>query len=340
MEIQRVYEKIINISASEMYCKDLDALILEKLRQKYNNRCENFTYIKDIKSIVRRSMLQLTKDQLDGSGTVSVMFSADAVVYEEGTIMVGCKILDIDRANLITCEYQNSLIYIKANHNLSFLKKNDKIICKVLRAGYAKEQKIVSINAQMYFCPKEFIIFAIKTPIGSLTNEQAELVNKKLEEIKAQEDNTTRKQKMWAYFSKLFFPFKETYSGKLKKLDLIKTAKQIADKKFNDASNKYMCLTRHPMVEKSEPLIYQIEYESLAEVITGKSESVQKTIMHDSSKMGDLQIVARDLFSALMELLHDYYTYIRMINEILKVYDDEEITRNKSLWTAYEHLKI
>jgi DNA-directed RNA polymerase subunit E'/Rpb7 len=116
MDIQRIYEKTLNLRPDEMYTKNLDDFILKKLREKYNNRCENSTFIKEIKSIVNKSMIKMAKDQLDGSGQINVQFLADAVVYEEGSVIVGCEIKKIEKTESIACEYGNLIIFIKPNY--------------------------------------------------------------------------------------------------------------------------------------------------------------------------------------------------------------------------------
>jgi hypothetical protein len=332
MEIQRVYEKTLNLSAVDMLNANLDSLIFDILKEKYENRCENFTFIKKIKSIIKRSMVTLNKDQLDGSGTVNIQFLADSIIYEENSIMVGCKIIEIIRSNLITCKYANTLVCIRADPSLSTLKKDDKIIVRVLRAGYAKDQKTVSIYGQMYFCPREFIIFLITPP----TEKYKKVITQTLLNIDGQlavrdKLNKTQKTK-WDYFANLFYPFKQKpeESSAFKKIDMITVAKSIVSGKVP----KYQYLTRHPAQIKSEPFIHSITEESIVSAL--KKQNVPD--MFDKSKMGELQIIKKDLFSAINEYLFDYLSYIKMLNELAQ-YTIEEFNAHKHVWAIYEYVK-
>ena len=81
------------------------------------------------------------------------------------------------------------------------------------------------------------------------------------------------------------------------------------------------------MKEKSEPVLFSVDHEALI--------SNKKTEMFDKSKMGDLQIVQRDLFEVVMIFLTDYLTYIKMLNDVVTTYGDD----HKHLWAIYEYIK-
>ncbi len=443
MEIERTYEKILNISAVEMYTKDIDGMILDKLRQTYNGRCENSTLIKDVKKIIKRSQIELARDRLDGSGTISVMFLAMALVYEQGSIMVGCEIVNIDRVNQIACKFKDSLVYIPSNPKLSVLRRGDKIITRVIRASYTQKQKIISVVAEMYFCPSDFIILAVKiVPLEQDKKLQAQDLLGKIADILVKRDELTAKNKTkWARLEKLFYPFhdesfivsdhitKYAQAG-FKHINMIDYAKSVLT---TIPKQKVVYLTRHPIILKSQPWIYEIDYTSLIGAVNpsvsaplaqiqkkkeGKDEEFSEIIEKDSDLFGDegyqdiekdkesqdfqetkdkesqetkdkesqeskeiesqetkekesqetkdkesqeiqgakekkqkmpvplfdkhrfgeLQIIKKSLASALVDFLYDYYSYLKLILDIINEYTDEELQKSK-LWSIYEFIK-
>lgn len=343
MEITKTYEKVMNLSASEMFANDLDGIIMDKLKSKYVGKCENSTFIKEILGITRRSMVEMTRDLLDGTGRLCIQFDAKAIVYEEGTIMVGCEIKNIEKTTSIVCMKDNLFIYIKSHPKLRPLKKGDKLIVQVSKAGYQKDQKIISIDAQMFFCPTDFIIYRIKCDNRSPPPEFQTAIKEKIttiQELEAKRDEALKNKnykKKWDYFAELFYPYKELHakSKECAEFNIIEFAKRVSSGKYPKENEIF--LSRHPMIIKTNPVMYEISTKTILQNLT-KDDNTSP--LFDKQKVSGVQLIRKDIFSTIMEFLQDYYSYIKMLSDIMEQYDEDDIKKFDHIWKIYSRQKL
>ena len=93
MLIKKNIETYVDITdPNDIYAPDLDAMLMTKLTNKFVGICCNSCYIVNINRIVKRSNVYMIQT-LDGYAQTCVTFEVDAIIYINGEIINGCKIV-------------------------------------------------------------------------------------------------------------------------------------------------------------------------------------------------------------------------------------------------------
>jgi len=332
MKIIQSYETVLNIDARDMYSGDLNAVILNQLKRKYEGKCEKNTLVSSIKDISKRSMCRMAQDRLDGSGNINVQFTADAIVYENGDILTGCEVQRIDRNNRIICKHDLAVIIVKANRILQSLKAGQKITIKISNVSYLSGRDKINIYGSPYSYSYHITLYS--TILSSdITAENCELLKKKLIEIE-NEVKMKVDQKLINFFNETFYPFqtkfnesKKEIKGDFELVDLIALTKQVISPDPKNLKGIRMYICRHPIIEKSTPLAMQIKKEE----ISGP---------WFDPKTYDVNICQETIGIVLWNLLNDYLNHIRMIREMTEIYPTEkDLESHRNIWDIYRNLK-
>lgn len=217
-----------NIHARDLG-KDIDEVILDKLKTKYKGKCYNSALIQDVLSIKQRSRITFTKSRNDdefGMGDVCVKYETSVYTYNEGDIISGCEIMKINENGILICTSKYATLYIQIDmqKTLMGLKKGDLLPVIVKSVRYPTGQPKITIRAIPYTASNEIIIYKIidskslknKEPVFDL--EQIEIIRKYLEHI----DDELNAAKYvdtdnYKYFIEMFYPFKNSFDEYMKK---------------------------------------------------------------------------------------------------------------------------
>src|SRR6185437_13766976 len=222
MHIIKIYETTLNITAKEMYF-DLDKVIMDKLREKYEGKCEKDSLIVKILGIDKKSFCRLSKSRLDGSGNIDLQFRAEAVVYNNDDILTGCEIQKIEKGNKIICKHEIAVVNIKGNKNLQSLQPKQKITNKIETISYLKGVDKITIYGVPYSYSYKFTLYL--TNFKSISRENVEILANKIKEIDSEREKYKSADKSSTkFFSNLYYPFKESFDSPEKK-NLIKNSK-------------------------------------------------------------------------------------------------------------------
>lgn len=333
MLIVKEYEVILNLSATELYRK-IDDIILEKLTNIFQNKCEKNSLIIKILKIIKRSGVYMTKTRLDGSGDVNVQFSAEAIVYNENDILTNCEVTRIEKGNKIICKHPYAIAIIRGSNILQSLTEKQKIIVLVQNVRYLKNKDKIIVVGVPYTISNKFTIYATIPKISN--TEDIIILNKKIKEID-EEFKLYEKanKKMVKFFNDLFYPYKKTISleqlthqsSKIKVLDFYNFSQQIIKK---DTSISKIYIFRHPIIEKNTTNAFEVNEKDFESGIPGKILD---------TKLFKIEIVEENITSVLLKLLNDYLSFIRMINELTEIYSENEIESHKNLWDTYNRYK-
>jgi DNA-directed RNA polymerase subunit E'/Rpb7 len=122
------------LSANE----DLENNILKYLRERYEGKCmQNMRISKvvGLDSTMSETTSLLTcisRGTDDGSGDVTVRFTAEACTFETGEVISGCTVSTIrERHGLIHLDHPDAFIVVKNSNNLNSLRPGQKVTCKV-----------------------------------------------------------------------------------------------------------------------------------------------------------------------------------------------------------------
>lgn len=338
MKIIKIYETVINLSANEMY-SNIDIIIMDKLRQRFEGKCEKNSLITKILGIEKRSKCQLAKSRLDGSGDVNVQFKSEAVIYNDDDILTGCEVQRIKRGNKIICKHDIAVVNIKGNRNLQSLKPGQKINIRISSVSYLKGRDKITVYGVPYSYSYKFIIYSTIIDVSKISLENIEILKKKLQEI----DNEYKlyeqsDQKSVKFFNDVYYPFKESFEDMKKTLKnskiLLIDVYDLTKKLINYATNKSetnIFLIRHPIIDKSTPIIFKIEESDLKSGISGD-------LLNPTSY--EIEIVKENITFVLLNFLNDYLSHIKVIREMTEIYITEtDIESNSNIWGIYNRLK-
>jgi hypothetical protein len=335
MRITKQFETIINLSAIEQF-SDIDKTIFDKLVS-LEGKCDKNSLIIKIKQIKKRSDVMMVKSKLDGSGDVCVQFLADAIVYNENDILVGCRVQGIERGQRIILKYlDNVIVNVKADEKLLGLQDSQILTIRVVNTTYPKGKNMIVVSGILFmnnsgriniYEPISFHDEIVDKSIiddSSKREEQINLLKYKLYEVEQElEQHKNLDKKLMEFFKNLYYPFNKQVDVKLKKISIIDLAKKILTK-----SNVAIHIFQHPTLQMYDPDVYTID-----KVTELPAEFQDKNIYQNL-------FIKEDIFLIIFKMLNDYLNYIRMIRESCETYNTEEIFRNHiNIWNIYKKIK-
>lgn len=335
MRILQEYEIKLNLTSHDMYSGMLSdpAFFMHHIREKFEGRCLDGTFIANIRAIQDRSMVSLDKNDLNGGGGICCVFRADAIVYPPDSILVGCEVSTIERDGRIICKYENAIIHLKGDKRFS-PNKGDLIPVRVIRTGYPPGSLNMSIGAQPFYISPTFHMRLFKpTPF---TAEEKDLINRKLSEyndVKVVYDACD--QKLVKFFEDLFYPFQDpgVYSNKDKnKLpfetrDILKLVT-----KHDFKADQPIVMSRHSAIPKSDPSVLILDIETI--------RNLPQSPLSDKTKL-DMIVTPMTYGKAVLEMLSDHVSYLEFIARCCEVYNTEQIRKkHQKIWTIYTTIKI
>lgn len=337
MKIIKLYETVINLSATEMFSK-IDLVVMDKLKQRFEGKCEKNSLIVRILEIVKRSKCKLAKSRLDGSGDVNVRFTAEAIIYNDDDILTGCEVQKIERGNKIICKHEIAVVNIKGNRNLQSLKPGQKITIKIVSVSYLKGKDKITIYGVPYSYSYKFIIYSTTIDPSSISFENIEVLKKKLQEID-EEAKLYEKidKKAVAFFNNTYYPFKESFDSfrksisktKIPLIDVYDLTKTLITSTKKD--DQPVFLMRHPIIDKSTSLTFKLDDDDL------KSKTISDLLDPQSY---EVEIVKENIAFVLLNFLNDYLSHIRILREMTEIYPAEkDIDDHSNIWGIYNRLK-
>jgi len=331
MIIIKFDETLLNLSAKEMYSGPiLDVVIMDKLRAKFEGRCEKNVLILKILEMTKRSGCIMSQNTLEGAGSVNIQFKAEAMVYNKGDILVGCEILKIERGGKIICIHEMAIVTIEGNRALQSLKPGQKISVIVDNSSYPYGKNKIMIYGIPYVYSFRFEIYKLSAVVQ---NENLELISKKLHQIEEEIKLQTNKKRL-NYFNEVYYPFKiswEQYKkkadlGKVDIIDLIKFSKDVITGKFNEN----MAVFRHPLIDKSTTDLFAVKEADLHNL---------KSDLINTDTYG-VTIVSEDASIVVLKLLNEYLNHMRAMNELAILFNvDKDLESHNNVWNIYQKIK-
>lgn len=318
MIIIKVYETLINLSPPEMFQGDIDVVLMQKL-QKLEGKCEKNTLITKIKEIIKRDDCRIIKSMLNGTSAISVQFRAEAIIYLEGSILVGCEVQKVEKGDKIICTYENAIINIIGNKNINSLRKGQKLIMRVLNVSYPKGKSNITILGQPYSYSFKFTVYLVKH--FEIKAEEWAIWQKKLEEVKEElklYDAVAKGAKK--FFQDKLYIFKDKFSP-----DKLTTANIMEMPEKED-----VYLMRHPIIPKEQPLVLRF---------TPKEFEAAHGSPILNPRLYDIRVVEENVVLVMLDFLNDFLNYIRAIREMTQVYSGEALDAHANLWQIYDNIK-
>ncbi len=213
MFITKFIESRIDINnVNDQFCRNYDEMILGKLEAQFKNRCYAGIFITDIVRVVRRSEQNAKCKVLDGSTYVDVLFEAAGVVYEQGEVLHGCKIIQINNNGLTHAKTDHTVICVRNPDTGTFYSENEivpVIVNKIRASPFARE---ITISAWPFVPMKpDLLAFSIahgteKIDYGSSNKLCADLVSEIADIKKQLFPKTDNQKKVYKFFKDLLYP--------------------------------------------------------------------------------------------------------------------------------------
>lgn len=325
MKITKVLNTSIDLlNPDDIYTPDIDTLLIKKLEERYLNKCYQSVLIIKISKIIRHSSIHMVDNRLDGGAYVDVEFEIEGVIFVQGEILNGCKIIEI-HANAITAEHQYAGIKLQKDQSNQLIFKilniGQKIPIIVQKVRYMPNQSTISMLASPYV-PKitEDVYYKISTP---LTPKETEELHYMLEQVSTEEElhKKISEQKSYEFFKNILYPYK-------------------VNQKF-DQSKKVATLKLKPV---------GLEIKKLLEIDTGtlvypqEDNRYNKRLFWSSSDISNIQIqgllINSSAFAAMADILNKYLLYLQALRGFVEVYPTaEQAISMTAYWSLCNNMK-
>lgn len=287
---------------------DPEVSLMNILKHKIAGKCFRDCHILDIAKIIKRSNCKIVQRGPDCYGVINIQFDVKAIVYSQGEIITGCKVVYKDKNDkIIICMSEHATICLQSDKSLESIRADQFIIVRVGQVQYHPGSAKISVNAFPYMPRKTSAVFELN---GQLDDKEKAVVSLILEQINEQEKELEEATKESDSKDRLEFFKKVLYVGTSPggtKENLIELAKKGVFAGF---------YTRHAKIALWEPIVYK--YNKMPE--------------------GDDMIFRNyTLFSGLETLLRDYLSNVQLLKEMLKIYNTSEIVKDhRNLWAIFQ----
>ena len=321
MRHQQEFNIRITISDPIAAAIDLDKYILDYIKQVYENRCYRGFLIISVLNIIKRSKLTALSNILDGSANVNVHFNAEVITYLENEIIVGCRI-KIKKEISIMCETPTARIALKTNERLNSFTVGQLITLVVQKAVLTTNDDVASISALPYFPDGRQIIY--KPTVDPLRKDFISFIINEIETILTSIKSLSEKQvesyKLFVNSTSLVdnvpdMKYEEPH------VDIYKLVRDNIDN-LDSIKEKLMpyVVINHKVSNPIDPIVF-----------------VPKSIESVELKKAIIPIYLSNMVESI---LCDYREHIKMIREMLMVYNSSEIVNaHKNYWLFFKSFR-
>ena len=303
---------------SSIYSKDFNHMLLQQAKELYEGKCYDKQYILSIDSIVKRSLPNLIRRDLDAK--VRVFIVVEAVVlrfdkYDTVCNMTVNKIIPkgkIGPNDLLECSNEQCRALLKLNDTLTGFKTGDIIPIKVGAALVKIQNTQVLINAYP-FVPYIFDKIAYTIPKLS-SSDKDQIISTLVPMIENQMELVYSLDKRSKYFEQLLYPYKTDKSKKPigNQVDLVEFLNNLDS--------------------------YENEYVYIDQCI---NMSDMKVSILNTKQIGDNEIAisTNGMFASIIAFM--YVKHLDTICELTNTYiDDNVFEQHQYIWDLYEQNKF
>lgn len=319
------------LDPNEIYSTDIEGLIKKHLVNRYVGKCYQSLLITGIKQIIKRSLINITNNRLDAGGFIHVMFKVEGIIFLDGEIINGCKVIDI-RGKNIMLEQKYASIMITDIHESKTKTKN---VQQVLNIGdvipviahkmrYTPSRSSITVVGSVYVPQANpNTLYNITLPLQPVEMDKVKNMLQKIEEKEADNKKIADK-KLYGFFTNLLYPYK------------------VNQKYESTIAAKY----------KLQPL--KLSYEDLSKldgvaIIPSEDHKSNKRIFYGKHVQAgeDLcnMVVDNTAYQVITKALTQYMTYLDALYEMVNIYEsdkgpNEAFNSLKTYWDLCEKSKL
>lgn len=309
-----------------IYSKNYNNMLLQQCRSLYENKCMDQQYIVSIDKLIKRSLPNLIRRDLDAKVRVFVVVEATIIRFDKFdtiTNMVVNKIIPkgkIGPYDLLECSNNICRALLQLDEKLIGYNIGDIIPIKVGTALLKIQNPEVLINAYPFAPNKINKIVYLIPKFSTLEKDQIinnliPIIETKLQLLENNSDTTSIN-----YFEQLLYPFKSSFKKFIgKQIDLIQ---------FINNLDKY-----------EDEYVYIDQTINLSEL---KISILTRAQIDEHNKKNESnEIISSDNSMFISILIFTFAKHIDLIYELSTIYADKNVfTQHKYLWDLYENNKF
>ena len=316
MLIKKTIETIVDIkNADDIYSKNRDTMLIDKLTNKFVGICYHSCYILKINKIIRRSYIYM-KDTLDGDSQCTILFEVDAIVYIQNEIIHGCSIVKKEQNGITHAKSKYAGIQLSIPPNMAIFKENDTVPMIVKKVRYNIFQNSISILAAPFTQIQQTSIQYILT--GTLSKDETADITKLLsqvtDEIVYVDSLNANDKKIYKFFNDLLSTHTNKLHTKNKLVDILQIKNGVVYKSntFDDIN------------------IYHTQ--------SDMKDDLDK--LETDTKLSDVNIITESVYIVFYTLILEFISSIQTLREFINNYPTfAAVQHDKNIWKMYNMLK-
>ena len=338
MRIQKVIEDNISLSTAELFSGNIQQVILDKLKFKYERKCWDNSYVVEVVEILKRSSIKMARDRLNGQGDANVQFLVNAVVYPTGDILVGCVIDNILKHDRIIC-VQGDINITTAEGFFIDPKLGQLLTLQVVDVNYRQPDGTLMIYASPHLINKRPVLYKFPK-MTSFTRDQKDLLQMALTRLGDAHERFRKASRSASvkFFEDKVYPYNETHAKVMAKLktdgynivNMEEISTNIVNGKIKSIGSENMLgYMKHPSISMSTPNVYELD--------PTKWESGVKKMIH----MAPEKVVDKTFIDLAVSVLNEHSIYLNMIADMSEVYNTDEIrNKHENIWKSYVNVQL
>lgn len=264
MLLTKIITTTIEFSPIDWNVIDIDAVIMNKLNEKFVGKCFSSVYIKSINGIIEKSLIRASSVRNDGYMYCNIRFEVTCIYYFHGELILGIQIQHNSTADgSLICNFKYGSVNISGDEHLSDFSKDDIIACFVDLASYPPFQKISILGRSFTPTLKKNIYYIVENNEKIEINESLKNiyndVMKKFNDIK----NNEKHAKSIEFFINLLYPYKKVkeYEGPIKLTKI-----NINEKEFNKFNGGIFLRPSNIEIDKEQCYYAEFSAENVATI--------------------------------------------------------------------------
>ncbi len=342
MLLIKTFTTSLLVKKSIEFCANKQMFALEAIREIFEKKCFKGCYIVSIIGINKISNNYVVSGNLTADTEVDVEFTANIIIYGKGEVLTGVKIEK--KEGLIVGLYDkndsNAIVVARPKDGTEVVNVGQTIPIRILQFGYPPFESAISIIGTLFVCDRVNLIFQVNDKIQAKTREEINILSKMINdeyETRSSFDKETADNAR--YFEELLY----SYRGCEKKINKTKVNKSCSvDIGFVPFPNKVKsikCLNIFDIIDNLESYQNKYIYRDLSIIRSSPYISIAETIS-DFDTFTSPIIIKENINIIICQLLRNIYDFLKSINEMAVLYDDNLKKENENIFFAMEKMKL
>lgn len=301
-----------------LYSGDIDSVIMDNLKQRFEGYCFMSCLILEILEIQQRSNFIFSRQRQDGSASCNVRVKVKGIVIKKHEMLHDCVVKKIDKDGHIICKNEHSAIYIRASKALQTIKQDQTIVALAGLVRYKIFKPSISVNALPFIPINDSTEVIYNVVVENKTGVVKKILKRLEDEI---DENKLLPEDVYTFFIDLIYPYQSKKRFTSSK-SLTMTFQSIVN-----AEGKKLTISQPDWLPRDKPMV--IVQKNV------KSEDVLGT--EDLQATKDGIIITESYEGVVGHMIHKYMEHIITIRKLCKSYNTMDlVNKNSNLWDIYK----